>query len=239
LSLITGHHFVDKILSGEKNFSGVRIEKGFDLNASERFAEFSAYLKEIDHLSTPFNFENVEMTEFTGHEMIFPYSNWKGAKLEACVFTKSNFDEADFTGAKMKRVNLAGARLMAVNFTEAHLEMANLEEAFLEGTTFWKAVLIDANLLKANLRDALICEADLLRADFTLADLTKCNLWGSSAVETIWKNTNLSETLFKGIRNLEQSKSLARARFYKTRLGRIEHEIVHAAIEKRFFVIEE
>ncbi len=239
MSLITGHHFVDKILAGEKNFASVRIEKGFDLTQSERLPEFNAYLKEVDHLATPFNFDHCEMTEFTGHELIFPYSSWKGAKLEACVFTKSNFDEADFMGARMKRVNFAGARLMAVNFSETHLEMGNLEEAFLEGSTFWKAVLIDANFLKANLRDALICEADLLRADFTSADLTKVNLWGSSAVETIWKNTLFNETLLKGIRNLDQSKGLARAKYIKTRLGRLEHEIVHAAIQKRFFVIEE
>jgi len=45
LIFVKGKEFIKKILSGERDFSGIELEEGFDLCGDDSFDELQEYLK--------------------------------------------------------------------------------------------------------------------------------------------------------------------------------------------------
>lgn len=44
LNEMEGKEFINKILEGEKDFSGIKLKYGFDLSSYEAFEELNSYL---------------------------------------------------------------------------------------------------------------------------------------------------------------------------------------------------
>jgi len=47
LIFVKGKEFIKKILSGERDFSGIELEEGFDLCGDDSFDELQEYLKKM------------------------------------------------------------------------------------------------------------------------------------------------------------------------------------------------
>lgn len=233
---LSGEHLIEKILSGERNFAGIRIEKAFDFSGSGRYAELQAYLKEQDLPSSPFCFDGAEFLQMQAREWKIPFSTFRGAKLQEIDLSVADLENADFTDADLTRANLGRAVMIAATFHNAKAEGANFEEVNLDGADFWKANLRNANFFKANLRDAILAECNLYQTDFSKSNMTKTNLFGASTVETNFKAALLTDANLKGVKDFDKARNLSRARFHLSRMGKEEYAVALKAIQKRFFV---
>ena len=77
-----GREFISKILAGEKDFSGIRIEKGFDLHGYEIFEEMKRYLcGERLHIN-PIIIRDSEFRYIKAAGLYLPYTQGVGADFE-------------------------------------------------------------------------------------------------------------------------------------------------------------
>ena len=77
-----GREFISKILAGEKDFSGIRIEKCFDLHGYEIFEEMKRYLcGERLHIN-PIIIRDSEFRYIKAAGLYLPYTQGVGADFE-------------------------------------------------------------------------------------------------------------------------------------------------------------
>ena len=91
---------------------------------------------------------------------------------------------ADLGAADLRRADLSGADL-----TEAHLNLANLSKANLGG-----ADLADASFSEADFTEACLNEVSIRGANLTGANLISADLSGAWLEDTVFGNTNLTDT---------------------------------------------
>lgn len=140
-----------------------------------------------------------------------PFMN---CSLRKSVFTKSDLEDANLSGANLRRATLAGADLRGadlsgadlkiVNFTDADLEVVNFTDADFYLTTFTDADLREADLSgtdlqstkfsDADLRGADLSDADLRTADFVNADLRGADLSEAELRRVDLTNADLRDT---------------------------------------------
>ncbi|MEM1536099.1 MAG: pentapeptide repeat-containing protein, partial [Candidatus Pacearchaeota archaeon] len=153
LIYMTGEEFIKKILAGEKDFDGIKLEEGFNLSGHEGFNELQSYLKERGF------WDGVEDNPLIISNSKFSYLIAKGLFLPFVEGRNSCFEGANLEGA-----NFSGANLEKANFKKAYLKGADLQDANLMGANLERAILTKACLLGAYLPGANLKGAILTRA---------------------------------------------------------------------------
>jgi len=129
---------------------------------------------------------------------------WKVSLLEANLsgadLSGANLREADLSGANLVGANLFGADFSGANLVGADLSRAILWGAILWGADLWGANLSGADLSRANLSGANFSKAILSRANLSRAILSRANLSRAHLYNTIFGDTDLSET--KGLEEI-------------------------------------
>ncbi len=184
-----GDEFVKKILNGERDFSYIKLEEGFDFNKYEGFKDMQQYLKNKYLQGYPIILNFSDFSYVKAKNLYLPYLEGEKANFE-----KANLDYADFSKSSLKCANFEKANLINVDFYNANLEKINFERANLMG-----ARLHNANLEKANLKNAILINARLHGAR-----IRKGNLEGANLLEAIidladFEGANLNGTNFKNI----------------------------------------
>ena len=154
LKSMDGKDFVKKILEGERDFSRIKLENGFNL---EGFKDLQIYLHKADLQYYPIILDYAELINIqarrlelpfvSGKRINLPRANFWGANLRGANFWGANLEKANLEGTNLERANLERANLRGANLQEANLERANLQEADLQ-----EVILEGANLEGANLR---------------------------------------------------------------------------------------
>ncbi len=144
---MTGKEFLEKILSGERDFSRISLE-------NQDLAQDEAYQEVIEQLQA---------------------RGQKRAKKEPLLFRKSKLKKvkapkfyapyADFYLADLSYGNFIGSYFKEANFPEAKLIQTNLFSANLKGADFFKADLYHAILQGADIKAARFSRADLSKTD--------------------------------------------------------------------------
>jgi hypothetical protein len=147
--------------------------------------------------------------------------NFAEADLRESILTDSNLNFSNLYRADLSDADIIGTSFQKVNLREATLDRADLFETNLSKSHLNGSSLCWVNLRDSDLREAIFIEANLHGANFYHADLTKTNLSysnlnganftgtalqgtifeGSHIFETIFADTDLSET--KGLTKLE------------------------------------
>ncbi len=153
-----GEEFVKKTIEGERDFSGIELETGFNLSGNERFEEMRNYLKKEDFKLNPFIINNSEFKYIQARGLYLPHTQGKSVNFE---------------GANLEWVYFWDAKLEGANFTSAKLEGANFDETYLGNVNFKNADLTSAKLRGAKLEGANFDETYLGNVDFENADLQK------------------------------------------------------------------
>src|SRR3989338_8996764 len=105
-----GREFISKILAGEKDFSGIRIEKGFVLHGYEIFEEMKRYLcGERLHIN-PIIIRDSEFRYIKAAGLYLPYTQGVGANFEGANLGGADFKGANLGGADFGRANLVNVR---------------------------------------------------------------------------------------------------------------------------------
>jgi len=159
LIYMAGNELVKKILGGERDFSGIQLENGFDLNASGVFEQIQAYLdKESERLvpyidnkcftrecsalaDNEFKFFLSDMTGFKAEGLVLPfidasYARFCNAKLSRANFHHGEFDQANFTGADLSDASLSWSDLQDAIFNRASMSGADISYSKIGGAKF-------------------------------------------------------------------------------------------------------
>jgi len=152
---LSGKEFVEKVLAGERDFSFVRLEPGFDPESHEQYDAFKSALAEAasdgDHLTlTGAAFRSIGADGLTLRSM-----EARGASFKAATLLGANLEEANLENADLRHATLATADLSHANLRNADLRCAN----------FMYARLIAADLAGANVEAADLEYANMQRAD--------------------------------------------------------------------------
>ena len=204
-----GKEIIKKILSGERKFSGIKLEEGFNLSCHEDFGEIQEYLRRQELSKNPLNITDSEFRFVIANGIYLPYTLGKRANLGGANLGGANLERAYLWKANLGRANLGGANLERANLWKANLGGANLGGAYL-----WKANLGGANLERAYLWGA---------------NLDRANLW----------KANLERAYLGNILNLETAINLNRAHFFETRVTKKEEAIIKEALRQTKLLIVE
>jgi len=174
LRKMRGLDFVERMLSGERMFSGIELEERFDLTACDRFPELQSYLK---------------LQPFNGNPIVLSQSRLIGLKAIGLNLPYLEADDTVLKDANLRDCQLMwsnfwNANLSNVNFGHANLDHANLEESILESAYLGGANLADAKLGNARLRFASFEHTDVLRADFKHVNFREADLRKSIHLNT-------------------------------------------------------
>ncbi len=128
LTQVSGNELVEKILVGERDFSGIRCE-GFDLAGHERFKELNQYLKDQDLKENPVIITGSSLVRIHAPRLYLLNVKGEGAYLAGANLTKADLARAYLAGADLARAYLAEANLAGADLTRANLAEANLARA--------------------------------------------------------------------------------------------------------------
>ena len=205
-----GDEFVAKLLAGERDFRRIKLEKGYDLSAHERYGELQKFFcnSQEDLKENPLNIIQADCSYVTAPKLCLPYTKASGAKLLYADFHDSTFDEANFSAANLRYSNLQGTY-----FRNANLNGANLFAANLTGSVLTFANLSDANLSCANLHEASLGRSNCYGTDFERADLSSADL--------------------EMIKNLSNARCLLSAHFLYTKISKDDVSVCKQALKER------
>lgn len=151
-----GEELINKILAGERNFSGIGLECGFNLIRYEGFTEMQNYLKRQDLYKNPIDITGSSLQNICATGLYVPYLAGVGADLRNADLSKAYLIHADLEGADLRNIKLWNAKLWRANLRNAKLIGADLGYA-----NIGKANLENADLKDTDIRCAYFWETDL------------------------------------------------------------------------------
>ncbi|MFH0752755.1 MAG: pentapeptide repeat-containing protein [archaeon] len=229
LTKMGGEELIRKILSGEKDFSFVKLKDGFNLNSHNRYGELQTYLKSQDLEENPLIISNAEMIYLQANGIFLPFLIGKKANLTGATLGNVSLLEANLAGANLEGAYLAKVDLEDANLSEANLSRVNLWKTNLAGSDLSNSKLLEAKILGTNLT-----EATLYGANLTKATLEGANLAGANLINAVFEGANLA-----GARNLEQAIDLKKARFSNTKISAGQEKILYCTYRDERFILQE
>ena len=167
---IAGEEFVNKLLEGERDFSGIRLEPYFDLSGHERFPSIREVFTDERLKENPVLLNDADLTGINADFLHLP-------------FLKAN--NVCFKHATLMRVNFESSEMRSANFRYARLQQADLERCDLRNADMRQADLYLANLTECELTDADVAGAVLFYTDMRSANIKGiANLIQARSVET-------------------------------------------------------
>lgn len=154
---IKGEEFVKKILSGERDFSNIELEEGFDLSGFTEFSELQSYLKQADLKKNPVRLEGAKLRRLDADGLYLPFLQAKGVILKHATLMGANLESAQLEKSDLRYTKLSRAKLTKANLIDADLRLADLNLATListnlTGTDFEASDLEYTNMQNASLR---------------------------------------------------------------------------------------
>ena len=147
-----GKEFVKKILKGERDFSRIELETGFDLVGYEGFAEMQRIIR---------NEREFDPAAHQQSSLILDSSKLVNLKADGIYLPNARGDKADFRGSSFKKACLEYGEFFKGNFRQTNLEEANLQNASLRCAQFYGACLTAANVSGTNFEMANFEVADI------------------------------------------------------------------------------
>ena len=159
---VAGGEFTQKLLDGERDFSGIRLQAYWGLSSGEVGRSVQEYLAQADLKASPIIFEKADLTGLDADGLSLPHLEAKGAIFKHATMMESNLESSqlantDFRYARLPQTDMTGCDLRAADLRQADLNLALLKNCMLEG-----ADLAGTNLLFANLQGAKIVGIDHL-----------------------------------------------------------------------------
>jgi len=154
LVFMKGIEFIKKILSGERNFSGIELEEGFDLCGDDSFNELQAYLKKCDLKENPINIEGSKLRHLDADGIYLPFVEAKGVNLKHAALMGANLESAQLEMSDLRYARLSKVRLNSADLKNADLRLADLNLASLIGVTLIEANFEATDLEYTNMKNA-------------------------------------------------------------------------------------
>lgn len=217
LKSVKGEEFIKKVLEGERDFSGIKLEKRFDLSGHEGFGELQQYLKAQDFEKRPIILENARLRYVKARGLYLPFVKARNADITGAEFREANLSHSDFGYGK---------------FNYAHLENTELSNMNLEYAILKMAHFTNSNLEYSNLKDALLVRTVFRDANLSYSDLRNTKIgWAN------FQNTNFEHADLRDVKNLRDSLNLDSAKFFETKVTSKEKAIISTLLSWKNFRI--
>lgn len=148
LKYMGGREFVRRLLSGERDFSRIRLEEGFNFDDPNFTHNLSTYLLNRDLSKDKIILHGSELRYVKLNNYNLAYTCGEGVD-----FTGANLADSNFQRAYFAKSSFLQAILSNVNFKGVCLNYADLRESKLHFTSFSHASLDHADLREAVLND--------------------------------------------------------------------------------------
>lgn len=203
LVFMKGREFVQKVLSGERDFSNIELEQDFDLSGCEAFDELQAYLKDADLEEKPLIVENSKFRQLDADGLYLPFikannANFKHGTFMAANFENGQFENTDFRYARLAQASMKNSNLQNSDLRQADLYLSSLVGTILTGADFSGASLQFTNMQAADVKG--IKDLGLARfvetTNFQFAQLTEKEK--SIIRRELWAQQGKKRRLFGG-----------------------------------------
>jgi len=203
LIFMKGEEFVQKVISGERDFSNIELEQDFDLSGYEGFDELQTYLRHADLEERPLIVENSKFRQLDADGLYLPFlkannANFKHGTFMGANFENSQFKDVDFRYAKLAQVNMRNSNLENSDLRQADLYLSSLIGTVLAGVDLSGASLQYTNMQASNVKG--IKNLGLARfvgtTNFQFADLTEKEK--SIIRRELWAQEGKKRRLFGG-----------------------------------------
>jgi uncharacterized protein YjbI with pentapeptide repeats len=166
--------------------------------------------KQLEILKSGVDAWNKWRREWPDAKIDLTHADLKNAYLFLADLKEASLYFADCRGAHLSGANLREVNFKLANLSDANLSGAHLVEANLSDANLNRAYLVNANLNKSNLSDTNLNEIDLrkanlIKANFSKAILKGANFKGALVENTVFGNTDLSQT--KGLETIHHYSS--------------------------------
>lgn len=211
LKYMFGENFIKKILNHERDFSGILLEKNFNLFEHDAFEEIQNYFKAEDLKNNPITIEDSYIRGLKARGLFLPYLNAKSAHLEGLYLTEANLHNSDFSNTIFKNNDSVNGNFQETNFSYTQFDKTYFLKSDFSGVTqntnFYKAIVKRTSFQKSNLGNV----------DF--------------------KDTRFIYANLRNIENLEKAINLESAKFYRTQVTKKDKKIINRKIRNGFLII--
>lgn len=209
---MSGNEFMRRIILGETDLSGARIESGFNFNESKVFKEFYHFLKKYNHVRNPLILNDVELHDAYMSNLNIPYliaenlqisgsrlkkMNFKHGHMPLAKFWDSKIEYSDFSG----KTNLYGSNFTGTQSYHVSFEDGNLDRIIGNSDTGFYC----CNLTNASLRGIASEQLTMLHSDLKHADVNSTNV-------IFW---DLRDSDMRFLKNVDKAQNLNRAIYSK------------------------
>jgi BTB/POZ domain-containing protein KCTD9 len=130
----------------------------------------------------------------------------KGISLDEADLSKTNLNNANFSGSAIQRINFEGTDLTGAKFSGAAISDA----------TFVNADLTDATFTASDLHGSSFHNAKINGTLFRASSLNKCNFEGATITDSLFKSSDFSKSSFNNstiTNTIFQSSSIDKSTF--------------------------
>lgn len=157
---LSGREFIEKLLAGERDFTGIRLEPYFNLSGDENFEALCSYLQDQDLATEPVILEGADLRGIDADGVYLPYVRANGAHFKHATLMEANLEYAelrsvDFRYARLPQTKMKGADLRDADMRQADLNLGVLTETKLKGCNVAGAHLLFTNMQGADITDIM------------------------------------------------------------------------------------
>lgn len=193
---------IDRILSGEKDFTGISI-KYLDIRKNERYGELFQYMEENNSHYEPILFNNSILCNFNIYKIDLDCLQAENAQFHGCKFDFSSLVQSNFSNSRLYDVSFSNSYMPHSDFSGSYIRNVDFSNANLSQSEFYNAIIESAQFIDSKLRKAKLDFEAKGKTDFTRANLSQSimgninsNYFGLESA--VMKNTfveNLAEWL--------------------------------------------
>lgn len=194
---MNGDEFVRKVLSGERDFRQIQLEKGYELPVQE----LNAYLEKQDLMSNPLDLSYSKIGYARARNLYMPYLQAPGAEIWSCDFSGADFRESYFEGSDLWNSDFSKANLRDSNLSNSNLRYARFAGSDLMDSRIISSTLWETNMRRAKLFMAVLRNSNLENSDFSEADLSYVRMEGADVFYTDFTGACLEGVDFRSLIN--------------------------------------
>jgi len=151
-----GSELLQKLLAGERDFSGVCLEPYFNLSGDDSFPAVQKHLSNADLKNDPVILDKADLTGLDADGLHLPFLKATAACLKHTSLMEANLQSSelrstDFRYAKLPQANLESCDLRDADMRQADLNLAILNDCKLSGVNIAGTNLLFTNIQGANI----------------------------------------------------------------------------------------
>ena len=160
---LSGEEFIERLLSGERDFSKTSIRAGTHLDRIDGYAEMLTYLRNealLPNILYPFDLSNSLWHYITAPELFLPFINATSFRAPESNLQGINFAYSNLNFARFKGTYLAGAKFKGASLYKTNFRDADVTDTDTSGTNLSRTIGFRENLERRISPEVIVDKAE-------------------------------------------------------------------------------